>query len=205
MTAWAIRVLAFAVASYLWLDRPLAERVRVRPDWLGLWASRLTELAEAWIYLVFLVPVFAFCLWSRRKRLADAALLAWVGVAASGILVNVVKVILARARPKAYFSERHEYGFQFFRVGYEFNGFPSGHAATMGALAGALWIVWPRWRPVWVVVTVFFALTRVAAQAHFLSDVAVGYFLGAATSLVAASWCFPSGIRCGDGSGAARG
>lgn len=199
LSVGAILVLLFAAASYLWLDRPLAELVRGRPEGVGVWASRLTELAEAWIYLVALVPAFVAGLWLKRKRLADAALLAWVGVAGSGLLVNLIKIIVARARPKAYFVNPPDvpaYGFHFFRVGYEFNGFPSGHAATMGALCGALCLVWPRGRVAWVIITILFAMTRVAAQAHYLSDVAVGFFVGAATSLVAARWLFPSGIRC---------
>lgn len=56
--------------------------------------------------------------------------------------------------------------------------FPSSHAALAGFLAVALGAVMPRWRPLFWVLAVAVALSRVYLDKHWASDVLGGLFLG---------------------------
>ncbi|MFN5495259.1 MAG: phosphatase PAP2 family protein, partial [bacterium] len=61
---------------------------------------------------------------------------------------------------------------------------PSGHATTAGAAAGVLALAFPRAALVILPVGVALACTRVAIQAHYLSDICAGPALGASCALV---------------------
>jgi membrane-associated phospholipid phosphatase len=60
----------------------------------------------------------------------------------------------------------------------------SGHATTAGAAAVVLALAFPRAAPLILPVGFALACTRVAIQAHYLSDICAGLALGAACALV---------------------
>ena len=65
-------------------------------------------------------------------------------VAISGIIGQILKCIIGRARPKL-FEQYGSFYFQHFHApGYDFASMPSGHAATIGSICFALVFIAPR-------------------------------------------------------------
>jgi undecaprenyl-diphosphatase len=107
---------------------------------------------------------------------ATAAAYMFLSVALSGIIANVVKRVIGRARPPL-FDQFGAFHFQPFS-GAIYESLPSGHATTDGAIAFALAILFPRFRIPVLILGAIFALTRIAVGVHYLSDVIVGYSFG---------------------------
>jgi undecaprenyl-diphosphatase len=105
------------------------------------------------------------------------ALFALTCVAGLGSFAAAVKMGVGRARPKLA-DALGPYHFEPLAFDYKLNSLPSGHATTLFALATALALIAPRWRPIYYAVAVWGALSRVAAGAHYLSDVILGAALG---------------------------
>ena len=105
---------------------------------------------------------------------------------AGGAICAVLQVLIRRERPGLHdghyyfrpFADRPLHGSEF--------GLPSSHAMVAFSGAWVLCRLYPRGWPVWVALAAGTALSRVAAQAHFLSDVTIGAV--AAYLLVAVIW-----------------
>jgi undecaprenyl-diphosphatase len=188
MSALALAALALAAAAApydeavsRWATASQIPAVRLLADY--------TDIGKSTAYLISSLAI-ALCLtfasWrgrplSVKSRLAliySQAFFAFWAVALSGILVNILKLLFARARP-ALLDARGAYDF-FGRwgTGYDFTSFPSGHSTTMGALAAVLVLWFPKTGAVAVPLCAALAASRVAAGAHFPSDVIIGFALG---------------------------
>ena len=123
----------------------------------------------------------------RARLVAVGAMagFAFASVAGSGLLASLIKNLYGRVRPEHLAGdgvfELHGLAFRA-----KYAAFPSGHATTAGATAMVLALIFPRWRGPILVAGVVVALTRVALGAHFFSDVAAGFALGACVTLVIA-------------------
>lgn len=106
-------------------------------------------------------------------------------VAASGLLVILIKWPLGRARPKL-FDKVGAFHFDplIFKAAY--SSFPSGHATTVGATVVALSLIFPSWRAFIVATGFWVAISRVIWGAHYPSDAYTGVLLGAAFSYYSA-------------------
>ena len=160
--------------------------------------ARFTDVGESQWYLVPAGLIFlgiAFLDWeagarSRKARLArlfGQAGYAFAAVAVAGIINNLFKLIVGRARPKL-FDGGGALQFDPFTPGYDYASFPSGHSTTMGAVAMVLMIWFPRWRWPILGICALAALTRIAAMAHYPSDVVAGFLLGLLYALFLARW-----------------
>lgn len=181
-------LVVLVVVAYLWLDRPVAKYIedatwRSHPIFLGV-----TQLGEATWWLVGSVIVCALARLYGRRGLAAQSLLLFCSVATAGILVNLLKVIFGRARPKFLFDPEPEFGFTFFAVGYDFNAFPSGHSSTVAALGAVACLLCPRLAPLWVGGAVIVAASRVIVGAHFATDVIVGSYVGVVSAVATRRW-----------------
>jgi len=181
-------VVILAVCSYLLIDRPLA--TWVHEHWKGPPGTEpllrenvvnlLTEVGNALYAIVGGLVAAGVLLAMKRKIMAAQFGLLAAGVAVSGLVVNVFKVIFGRARPGAWWDEGL-WGFDPLSIGSDVNGFPSGHSATIGAIAMALCLIWPRAWWACALGALVFAFTRVLTESHYLSDVIVGLFVGGLT------------------------
>lgn len=167
----------FAIFSLIWTDYPLALYFF---SWDGsafshLFAS-LSELGRSHYYLF--PSLLIYFIWRYQdSRLSKAALVLFLSVALSGILVNILKIIFGRARPKLL-EEQDIYGFFWFEWDSLHASFPSGHAATAMAVFTVLSLLFPKYRYSFLLFFGLIALSRVFIHAHFLSDVIIGGIIG---------------------------
>jgi undecaprenyl-diphosphatase len=104
-------------------------------------------------------------------------------VAFSGLLANLGKNLIGRARPLTLDSVSVWVSSPF-ADNYAYASFPSGHATTAGAFAMALSLLFPRFRVFFWLAGAWIAISRPALGLHFPSDVLGGFFFGAAFSYV---------------------
>ena len=96
----------------------------------------------------------------------------FVSVGGAGLIANLTKYILGRARPKL-FETTGPLDFQLFAFDPDYASFPSGHATNIFALATVLAILWPRGRVLLYTVAAWIASSRVLIGQHYFTD-AVG-------------------------------
>ena len=152
------------------------------------WPSRqLTDLAKSWWILWSCAAIVVAGLIIRRRAIASgrraarfawqAALYVFASVAIAGIVVNLAKRAIGRARPEM-FSTDGVLSFRPFAGNVDFESFPSGHSNTAGALAMSLALLFPRFRIAFLIGGLLLASTRVFVSAHYPSDMITGFLIG---------------------------
>jgi membrane-associated phospholipid phosphatase len=171
-------LMVLMMISYALLDRPLTLVCQdLNPGVVQVF-QWITKLGISTGYLVAffaLFVLFKYCL--HRPIAANRALFLFAAVALSGLTTDLIKPLVGRLRPKLLF-EANLYGFDPFRIGYEYNSFPSGHATTVFALAAALSFFSPRWRLPLFSFAAVVGLSRIIVGAHYFSDVMAGAYVG---------------------------
>lgn len=168
------------------------------------WMSYATDVGSSHWYLVPAALIFlavGFADWTRadlrgRSRLAmlfGQAGFSFAAVALSGILVNIFKIMFGRARP-VLFEQYGAYHFDPLSFGYAFASFPSGHSTTVGAVTGILILWYPRLTGLLLPAGLFFSATRIAARAHYPSDVVTGFLLGVLFTIALARFLATRGV-----------
>ncbi len=117
----------------------------------GRWAARLGSAA--------VVPLFLF-----------------LSIAASGLITDLLKFVFGRARPKLLFANE-TFGFDWWGTKADFWSFPSGHATTAVAIAAALYVLWPRFLPLYVAFAALVSVSRAVVGAHYVSDIIAATFI----------------------------
>ena len=197
MTWTALAATVAVVAAHL-LDDRATLFVRANHSPFLAFMAEITDVGKSQWYLVAaaLLCLGIACLdWEARSRSGRALLaflfaqagFAFLAVGFARIVVGVAKVLIGRARP-VLFDEGGSLHFQPFSASYDLNSFPSGHSATMGAVAMVLMLWFPRARLPIFLLCAFGAATRVAARAHYPSDVVAGYAVGLLSALFVARW-----------------
>lgn len=102
-------------------------------------------------------------------------------IAGSGLVMHAIKQTVGRGRPVVFDSDG-AFSLIPFQFDYAQASFPSGHATTMGAVAVVIAVLVPRFRWFALIVCAVVAASRVFVAAHYPSDVAAGFLLGASFS-----------------------
>lgn len=154
-----------------WAYRHLVVEDVYGEDWGRMF--RVMGFAPLWLLMAI-----ALVLTDWPLRAENAARAAWVrgslllgSVAATGILGEILKILLRRERPRAHAGE---YVFRAFSERTFSSGglaLPSSHSIVAFGAVFMLARLFPRAAPVFYLLGAGCALTRVFAQAHFLSDV----------------------------------
>jgi len=173
--------LLVTLIGYFLLDIPIALWCRKLDRSVLDIAEIVTTLGKSTGYLIATFLLFLFFRFFRKEKLyANQSLFVFVSIACSGIVVDIIKWVAGRYRPVMLFDQGL-YGFSFFKAGYEWNSFPSGHAATVFSLAFALSLLFPKGRYYFITAAIVAAASRVLLTSHFLSDVVIGAYVGIAS------------------------
>jgi len=197
LSAAAALLFAYALA---FLDQPLMLFARDTAPWWRAVFRFITEFGVSTPYLVMsalaagihFVAARAAKGGLRKDHLFHAwrAAYLFLAVAVSGLIADLIKPVLGRARPKLFFSD-HVEGFIWFGPRPDYWSFPSGHSVTAAALAFVLCVLYPRWRPAWIIAALLVGASRIGLDAHHLSDVLGGFYIG-----LAAAWALYAVLRC---------
>ncbi|MFD1197522.1 lipid A 1-phosphatase LpxE [Brucella gallinifaecis] len=187
MTAMIVLMPFILLVLHLW-DAPII-RAAINSDFAIMEVlRRTTDLIRTIVWLgvaiiVWLVTAFLLSPSMRSGahetlvRLHSWATLILVSIIVGSFPTEIGKLVIGRARPllldelgSAYFAP--------FRGQHSFESFPSGHSMMAGIMLVSLWIFLPRWRGVTVPVCLLFVISRLAAGAHYPTDVVAGLAIG---------------------------
>jgi membrane-associated phospholipid phosphatase len=173
-------VLVLAAISYMYFDRPISLYFHEQiTGSLFKFFNMSSKLGFGLTYFVFFLLLALFAQYILKKRpLAQKSFFIFMCVFSAGVVCDVLKILLGRARP-AEFLNNHVYGFFFLQTHNNMWSFPSGHATVIAALAFALSYLIPKYWWAFFSLMFYIALTRLLINAHFLSDVIIGLYLGA--------------------------
>lgn len=189
LTAAILGIVALEIALILFVDRPLSQSLRgldaehkALIDFFRSW----TDLGKSLWYLWPSGLGAAACLLLSRH--GGRASSGWhraglkfsfffCSVALAGIIADLIKPFLGRARP-VLLGQSGIYGFYPLDFHSVYNSMPSGHTTTAFAVACALIRLWPRGTVLFLSYAAALAASRVMVNAHFLSDVLAGAAVG---------------------------
>ncbi|MFN3613364.1 MAG: phosphatase PAP2 family protein [Rubrimonas sp.] len=184
----AAALLTAILVAFTFLDAPmLAWAAAADPAFRDFWRA-VTKVGESGWMLAASAALGLAAWWVARRarggRLRTGALAVqgvaaylFASVAIFGLLAALLKLLIGRARPKMA-EPLGAYHFDPFAFDFKFNSFPSGHAATLFALAAGLALIAPRWRALILTAAAWGAFSRAPAGAHYLSDIIAGSALG---------------------------
>jgi membrane-associated phospholipid phosphatase len=195
LAASFLYVLAFCVFSYFVIDKPLALALKANTSQETLsFFKTITVLGDATGYLV--VAAVALLIlrtmahssisnidFQRYRAWGRSALYALLVMASSGILVNALKYLIGRIRPRHLF-EQGLYGFDPLNTQWGMNSFPSGHSQAIFAAMMALFVIYPRYDVAYLALAFMIALSRVMITVHYLSDTVMGAWIAIAAAVL---------------------
>lgn len=172
-------LIIFYALLFLWIDRETATFISTQilsNSPVSIICSNIAGIVSPGNLLVLSVLFLILGLGIKRiqflKRVGTAGMLAF-------IIAGIIKVLLARYRP-IDFLEHQQYGFHFLSTQHDLNSTPSGHMTMICALLGMLGCQLKN-KVVWIVlilICVLLGISRILINAHFVSDVVLGAYIG---------------------------
>jgi membrane-associated phospholipid phosphatase len=123
---------------------------------------------------------------SQRPRAWRRGALLFAAAALGGILAEAIKIVVRRERPEAHAGAYVFRPWDVETLSTGGLGLPSSHALVAFAAAAMLSRLIPSAAPVWWIFAIGCGVTRIAAGAHFLSDIVAAAVV--ALALVWALW-----------------
>ncbi|WP_312796749.1 phosphatase PAP2 family protein [Tianweitania sp.] len=193
--AWSAAILIVALS---FVDGDINAAVRGSEAPLRAFMANWTDLVRIQWYIVpagLLILIAGVADWgapdsgARRvwSNLYAQAVFVFVAVGGALLTTNVFKIIFGRARPVLFDNFGHLH-LQPFTLAYDFASFPSGHSTTAAAVTVILMTWMPRFRWLFLAAGLFMAASRVAADAHYPSDIVGGFTVGFLFALTLARW-----------------
>ena len=128
---------------------------------------------------LILLSLTAIAQWQEPR-----AIRIFIGACAAGISANIVKLLIARTRPREFEFEGASLldgfteWFPFGAGGSAIQSFPSAHTASAFGFAALMCWAFPTGRSAFLVLACLVGLQRICSSAHFPSDVLIGAALG---------------------------
>lgn len=199
LAKWFGLVLSICILFILFWDIPLAWyfETEISKDTRAVLGT-ITEAANSAIWFSLAICGYALC-WllaksaterddlNRLRQQARSWVFMIVSMGAAAFLVNVLKLMIGRYKPRYLFNDDVS-GFEPFGLILKMASFPSGHAQSIWSAMIALCFLTPRFAPIYLVVAMVVSATRFLTAVHFVSDVIMSVFLSAAVALVAKHW-----------------
>jgi undecaprenyl-diphosphatase len=198
IVATALAAVLLAAAAMVFADASLAQAVKHLPGWVGAAFDFATDFGKSGWFLwptgiaLALIAVVASPALAPLGRMVLAAIAVrtgflFVAIAAPSLFATIIKRLIGRARPFVG-SAADPFLYQPLVWRADYASMPSGHATTAFAAAVAFALVWPRLRWPMLVYAVIIAASRVVLDAHYLSDVILGAFVGVVGALMVRDW-----------------
>lgn len=205
----SIAVLVIMVTAVLLLpfDAALSRIAVATQFWPVQILRNLTNLVLATPYIVLFTLVIVVLLIARwRMRGTQAfslkipaivqtynhlgavighSLFGMLAILSAGLIVNILKYLIGRPRP-SLIDTVGPYALNPFNYTHAYVSFPSGHACTAAVLATLVVLWFPRYRIVAYIGLALIASARIAVQAHYPTDVLIGFFIGMLITLILA-------------------
>ena len=186
----------FCVIGYFFFDLPIAQNCKsiFSSNKIRRILKDISKLGIATFYLICSAVLFVFFRFIKKRKIwSNRALFVFLSISLSGMLVLVTKFIFGRYRPKMFFEEQL-YGFEFFQLKGKITSFPSGHASTIVALMLSLYFINPKYRVIYFIIAFVVVISRVLVCHHYLTDVVVGSYVAAITTLCLKQFLDKSGV-----------
>ena len=185
-----VLVVSLLAVGFLLLDPFMLERARTLSPHARAFFGAITDVGRSNWILIPTAAVIAFAIVLRRNHLGlrnsagyglilSTAGYVFVSVAGAGLVADLLKNVLGRARPKLYDVVGH-FDFHFFAFDPDHASIPSGHATNIFAFATVIAILWPRGRLLLYTLAAWIAASRVFVGAHYFTDALLGAVLGIA-------------------------
>lgn len=165
------------ILSYFYLDRPLTDWAAHLPNWITRSAKISSWSIDPSVYTIGLPLIFyIYIFWLRKSTFRKELLFILVAIPLSILAIDILKLIFRRARPELWLNQ-DIYGLWHWGWGKNWLSFPSGHAATIGGLMGALSCIRPKLTPLFLTIAISLSFLRVLSLDHYFSDIWAGTFL----------------------------
>jgi membrane-associated phospholipid phosphatase len=179
-------VIALVALSYEWLDRPIA--VYAHAEFHGVkalpWLTFIPEGLAVLAVVTFIVMAWRVAIGRHLSRVDSVLLVCGVSLTVAAAIKDQLKLVFGRTWPETWINNNpslirnNVYGFNPFHGGAGYASFPSGHTTLICAVVTVLWICYPKFRAIYVLLVAAVAIGLIGADYHFLSDVIAGGFLG---------------------------
>ena len=186
----------FCVIGYFFFDLPIAQNCKsiFSSNKIRRILKDISKLGIATFYLICSAVLFVFFRFIKKRKIwSNRALFVFLSISSSGMLVLITKFIFGRYRPRMFFKEQL-YGFEFFQLKGKITSFPSGHASTIVALMLSLYFINPKYRVIYFIIAFVVVISRVLVCHHYLTDVVVGSYVAAITTLCLKQFLDKSGV-----------
>jgi membrane-associated phospholipid phosphatase len=186
----AALALSLVFAGFLVLDPFMLERSQALAPEAGKFFRAITDIGRSNWMLIPTGSAFALALVLRKRHvgfrnsaayglIASTIGFVFVSVGGAGLIANLAKNIIGRARPRL-FESMGPLEFKLFAFDSDYASFPSGHATNIFAFATVVAILWPRGRVLLYTLAAWIAASRVLIGEHYFTDVVAGAILGTA-------------------------
>jgi len=181
-----IKIIPVILVFLLFTDNFIAGSVEYfRFPFLNDLMSWLSYLGKGWIQALFCAFIIAIGLIIKKdEKIVNAGKKGIYAVAASGVLIQVIKHIIGRPRPKILEAFGFTLGPSLIPG---FDSFPSGHATSSFAFAYTLSSFFPWMRYLLYGYALLVSISRIYVGAHFPSDVFAGIIIGTWTGRMVAT------------------
>ncbi len=187
-------VCLFCSFSYLHLDIPIAIYFEQTKPLEGFFEIVTNFGKSKWYLISFAAFFLLFRYVFRLKEAANRFLYFFIAVAASGLIVDILKFVFGRARPKLFF-EQGIYGIKFFGTEHLYFSMPSGHSATVFSLAVGVLLFYPKFALAAFGAAILVASSRMAVGAHYFSDTVAGAYVGVVFAIWLKTKMIQKGVR----------
>ncbi len=180
--------LSLVLIGFLLIDPFMVERAKVLPPEARNVFRAFTNVGRSNWMLIPTGAAVALALVLRRTHqslrsaaahglIASTIGFVFVSVGGAGLITNLTKNIIGRARPTLFATEG-PFSFKLFAFTPDHASFPSGHATNIFALATVIVILWPRARVLVYTVAAWVAASRVLIGVHYFTDAVAGAVIG---------------------------
>ena len=186
---WSFPLVFFAIVfSWRFLDLRIALGVMKLIKSSVMLHAATAEIPDVIFLLTCILSVsrWSYYFILRHRKITSRATLFCQTIGSSlplsYLFKSLLKLIFGRINTRIWLTNPAIDNFHWFHGGGNYNGFPSGHMTFFAAFFAAVWIFYPRYRAISIVLLLVVALALVITDYHFLSDVIAGAYLGFSTT-----------------------